>query len=322
MTSATLLIARALSARLAADPSADGVRAPELRPVVRELAHRAARRIAAGDRSFAPVASRAGTWLDSGGPYADAVRLARDYVEQADDVRSPGDYGVRVTAEFDDALRLAPTVTMLVSFETLGMTDLLRLRATSARVIGLRDGASFADGAVCTPAEFFWHDLDHLRFMVREDLAVLSIAMPDAYGTCDADGRRSTFDPQSGQHRRILAAAVAPLADQRAAYGRLMARAARTVEGLLGGLDRQHRLPAETVSAARLILFEICHEKSFTPVPEVLRRELSHDTHLAKIRLKLARRFWGDAADPVLAGHLDSARALLMELLDQPGEAA
>jgi len=322
VTSATLQVARALSERLTGDPAADGAWVPELRPVVRYIATRAAWRVDGGNRAFESIASRAHTWPDCGNCYADAVRLARDYVEQVDDVRSPGEYGERVAAEFDDALRLAPTVTVLTSFETLDMTDLLRLRATSARVIGLRDQAAFADGAVCTPAEFFWHDLDHTRFMVREDLAVLGIAIPDAYGPPDAEGRRSTLDAGTGRHRCILAAAVGPLDAHRTAHAQLMRRATRTVDTLIAGLEKLDGAHAAPSTAARLMLFEICHEKSFTPVPEVLRRELAHDAHLAKMRLKLARRFWGDAADPALADHLEAARDLLMRLIDDLDEAA
>ena len=322
MTSATLQMARALSDRLTDDPAADGAWAPELRPIVLHIATRATWRVDGGNRSFESIASRAHAWPDTGCRYADAVRLARDYVEQVDEVRSPGEYGERVAAEFDDAVRLAPTVTVLASFETLDTTDLLRLRATSARVIGLRDQAAFADGAVCTPVEFFWHDLDHMRFMVREDLAVLGIEIPDAYGPPDAEGRRSTFDVETGRHRCILAAAVAPLGAHRIAHAQLMRRATRAVDTLITGLDKLDLAHATQGAAARLMLFEICHEKSFTPVPEVLRRELSHDAHIAKMRLKLARRFWGDVADPVLADHLEAARDLLMRLVDGLGEAA
>lgn len=265
---------------------------------------------------------RADAWPGAGCRYVEAISLARDYIAAIDDAGTPRDYADRVAAEFDDAVRLAPSVVIVPSFESLGMADLLRLRATTARVVGLRNAAAFADGAVCTPAAFFWHDLDHLRFMVREDLAVLGVAIPDAYGAADTHGRRSTVDPATGRHRCILAAAVAPLAAQRAAHVHLMARAARTVEDLAARLDSHETNLPVVAAAARLTLFEVCHEKAYTPVPEILRRELSHDAHLAKMRLKLARRFWGAALDPALAGHLEAARTLLLGLVDELDAAA
>jgi hypothetical protein len=289
---------------------------------MQHIANRARGRVEDGIHAFGSIATRAQAWLEAGGPYADAVRLARDYVEQIDNVQAPGEYGERVAAELDDALGLMPAVALLPSFETLGMTELLRLRVTSARVIGLRDQAAFADGAVCTPAAFFWHDLDHMRFMVREDLAVLGVDIPDAYGPPDANGRRDTYDAATGRHRCILAAAVTPLVARRQAHAHLMQRAARTIDTLIGRLDHLDSTRATDSAAARLTLFEICHEKSFTPVPEVLRRELAHDAHLAKMRLKLARGFWGDEADPALAGHLEAARDLLMQMVDDFEEVA
>jgi len=311
---ATLQIANALTRRLADNPN-DACCVPEM-AVVQEIATRAAARAGGGARRYEPIATRAQAWSAAGRRYDEAIRLARDYVALADDASGPGAYEVRVAAEFDDVLALAPAVIMLPSFETLDMVDLLRLRATALRVIGLHDAAAFADGALCTPAEFFWHDVDHLRFMVREDLAALGVVIADAYGPPDAEGRRSTLDAAAGTHRRIAAAAAAPLMMRRSAYAGLMRRAARTVDDLLAGLARCEREHGLAVAAARLTLFEICHEKSYTPVPDILRRELATDGHTAKIRLKLARRFWGDAVDPVLADHLEAARDLLMQCLD------
>ena len=312
----TLQIASALTRRLADRPD-DACCVPEM-AVVQHIATRAAWRVGAGDCRYEAIAMRAHAWSATGCRYDAAIRLARDYVTLVDDSHGPGAYEARVAAEFDDALALAPAVILLPSFETLGMVDLLRVRATAARVIGLRDHAAFADSAVCTPAEFFWHDVDHLRFTVREDLAALGVVIADAYGPPGADGRRDTLDTATGTHRRILAAAEAALRERRSAHARLMQRAARTVDGLLDGLARHERDHGPPVAvAARLVLFEVCHEKSFTPVPEILRRELANDAHVAKIRLKLARRFWGDAVDPALDRHLEAARDLLKRQLDE-----
>ncbi len=313
--SPTVQVARALTRRLAEAPAVDPCPMPELEALVRPLLTRARWRNDAGDRRFAPIVARAQAWVTGGCRHDALVRLALDYVSLLDAGSARGAYGMRVAAELDDALALAPSIVMLPSFEALDMVGLLRLRATSARVVGLRDGTAMADGDACTPSEFFWHDVDHLRFMVREDLAVLGVAIPDAYGAPDRDGRRSTFDAASGGHRRILAAAVAPLAARRSEHARLMQRAAATIDGLLSGLARCESGQAPGVAAARLLLFEICHEKSLTPVPEILRRALADEAHIAKVRSKLARRFWGEAVDPGLADHLVAGRALLLRLL-------
>ncbi|TWT09995.1 hypothetical protein [Reyranella sp. CPCC 100927] len=313
--STTVQIATALTRRLMDSPTDGTGPMPEM-AFVQHIATRAAWRAGGGDRRFEPLAARVGAWPNDGCRYDAAVRLARDYVMLVDAAHVPGPYAARVAAEFDDALALAPVVIMLPSFETLDMVDLLRVRATAVRVIGLRERATDADGALCTPAEFLWHDLDHVRFMVREDLAALGVTIADAYGAPDATGGRSTLDDATGTHRCILAAAITALAVRRAAHARLMLRATHTVDRLLAGLIRFERDRGQVAAAARLTLFEVCHEKSFTPVPEILRRELVNDAHAAKIRHKLARRFWGDAVDPSLAAHLDAARTMLMDLLD------
>jgi len=313
---ATLQIANALTRRLAGSPD-DACSVPEL-AVVQHIATRAAWRAGGGGSRYEPIAARAQAWSATGYRYDEAIRLARDYVTLVDDAHRPGVYETRVAAEFDDALALAPAVIMLPSFEALDMVDLLRLRATAARVIGLRDHTAFADGEASTPAEFFWHDVDHLRFMVREDLAALGVVIADAYGPPGPDGRRTTLDAATGTHRCILAAASASLMARRSAHAGLMRRATRTVDDLLAGLAQRERDHGGAVAAARLTLFEICHEKSFTPVPEILRRELTTGSHAAKIRLKLAQRFWGDAVNPALADHLEAARDLLMRQLDDP----
>ena len=313
--STTVQIATALTRRLMDSPT-DGAGAMPEMAFVQHIATRAAWRVGGGDRRFEPLAARAEAWPNDACRYDEAVRLARDYVMLIDAAHEPGPYAARVAAEFDDALALAPVVIMLPSFETLDMVDLLRVRATAVRVIGLRERATYADGAPCTPAEFFWHDLDHVRFMVREDLAALGVAIADAYGPPDATGARSTLDGATGTHRCILTAAATALTARRTAHARLVRRATRTIDHLLTGLIRSESDHSQVVAAARLTLFEVCHEKSFTPVPEILRRELMNDAHGAKIHHKLARRFWGDAVDPSLVAHLEAARAMLMDLLD------
>ncbi|WP_178133689.1 hypothetical protein [Vineibacter terrae] len=319
--SLTLQVARALTRRLAGAPAVGPCPMPELEALVRPLLTRARWRSDAGDGRFAPIAARAQAWGTDGCRHDALIRLALDYVSLLDAGGARTKYGMRVAAELDDALALAPSIVMLPSFETLDMVDLLRLRATSARVVGLRDSTTMADGDACTPSEFFWHDVDHLRFMVREDLAVLGVAIPDAYGAPDRDGRRTTFDAATGGHRRVLAAAVAPLVARRGEHARLMQRAAATVDGLLSGLARCGGGQTPDVAAACVLLFEICHEKSLTPVPEILRRELAGEPHIVKVRSKLARRFWGEAVDPGLADHLVAGRALLLRLLAEEGAA-
>ena len=51
----------------------------------------------------------------------------------------------------------------------------------------------WADGRPCSPAEFFFHDVDHARFKLREDLAARGVTIPDAY----VNG--TTLDPATGR---------------------------------------------------------------------------------------------------------------------------
>jgi hypothetical protein len=73
--------------------------------------------------------------------------------------------------------------------------------------LGVIDNPKYADGQICSPLQYFCHDIDHARFKIREDLkAVCGVSIPDAY----INGQ--TFDCATGKHRTILPTAV-PLLD-------------------------------------------------------------------------------------------------------------
>jgi hypothetical protein len=166
---------------------------------------------------------------------------------------------------------------------------LIELRAFPAHLLGVVTRVEWADGRPCSPAEYFFHDLDHARFKLREDLGAHGIDIPDAY----RDG--STVDPATGRHRAIVPAA--------AVHGEALAALWRTSGERLALARRLHAAidalaDRALASAADLLLFEIVHEKSFPLVPRVLRRELGTRAHREKILAKVACAFYGTRVPP------------------------
>src|SRR6185503_15144758 len=76
------------------------------------------------------------------------------------------------------------------------------------RLLGVASGTAHVDGGRRSPAEFFFHDLDHARFLVREDLSSAGIEIPDAYQAARPGEAPTTLDPETGAHRIILPAAI------------------------------------------------------------------------------------------------------------------
>lgn len=182
--------------------------------------------------------------------------------------------------------------------------DLVALRAFPVHPLGLVEHASWADGRLCSPAEYFFHDLDHARFKIREDLAVEGIALPDAYEN------GSTWDAAKQRHRLILPAAAGKIGSQ--LWERVRER--RDLAARL--LDASAALPDPQVGAARLLLFEIIYEKSHPLDRTTLARELASEAHMNKIARKLESGFYGaDLPDAETMDALEAARAHLQAAL-------
>jgi hypothetical protein len=180
---------------------------------------------------------------------------------------------------------------------------MILLRAFPVHPLGLADGTPWTDGKPSTPSEFFFHDLDHARFKVREDLLASGITIPDAY---DAG---STVDLVTGRHRTILQFARGRIGmslwDQAPARSALAAR----LFACLKGLDDV------SVAAGELLLFEVVHEKSFPLDSVILDRELGSDAHIAKLRHKAASQFFPGRVDGAVLDALPVVRGVLRKAL-------
>jgi hypothetical protein len=277
----------------------------------------------AGDATFsipaaAPVAERLATmaegslrqeaegWLRAGASYHALVRLAGEVVKACAGDGWPTEtvYVPKAEGELEAMLRLWPAVLALPTAQPLTAPDLVALRAFPVHPLGIVNTPSWADGRLCTPAEYFFHDLDHARFKIREDLLVEGMALPDAY----QEG--TTWDARTGRHRMILDAAFGRIgptlwneAESRAALaGRLLAYGA--------SLDEPR------AAAAELLLFEILCEKSYPLDVNVLARELHSGVHVDKIRRKHASGFYGhDVPEPGTMSVLDEVSMLLRNIL-------
>lgn len=269
---------------------------PEASPVVERLA-------TVGDEKLRVEAAR---WVTEGARYHALVRLVGRAVMELDQGDFTGEavYVPKASGELEPILRLWPSVLALPAIAPLSARDLMMLRAFPVHPLGLVSAPTWADGRVCSPSEYFFHDLDHARFKIREDLAVENIHIPDAY----AGG--STFDSRTGQHRLILPAAEGKVGsmlwdrveERKALASRLLSFAASLGE--------------PRAAAAELLLFEITCEKSHSLDVSVLARELESEAHVEKIRRKHASGFYGDDAPAeATMTAMDEVRCLLRETL-------
>lgn len=271
---------------------------PEAAPVATLIAERA---------PSSELRDEARAWLASGASYHEGIRLCARAVEAFDALHAPAPdvYCSKVAGELDAALELWPHVLVFPACKELSARELVELRAFPLFPLGVTTQRAWVDGRRSSPSEFFFHDLDHARFKVRESLHERGIDVADAY----RDG--TTFDVESGRHRSILPLVRGKLgselwheADTARAFG------ARV-------LDRIDRMDDRVLArACELLLFEIVHEKSFPLSPRALARELGSKAHLDKLRGKQAAGYFGDS-DPgasVIARLPDARTRLQQEL--------
>ena len=150
--------------------------------------------------------------------------------------------------------------------------------------------------------EFFYHDLDHARFKIREDLISVGYACPDAYQSRDGEPP-TTFDSDVGVHRVILPAVAPHIATASAQLRRLSHPRLELARELFQLFDHGD---ASVAPLAERILFEIVHEKSYPLDREIIGRELENDGHLTKLERKRASGFYGEDSFP--PGNIRAAR--------------
>jgi hypothetical protein len=287
-------------ARAAAARGQSTFRVPEALPVAAWMAAVAAR---GGGCCRRDLRRRVETWRAAGAGYHDFVRLSLHAALAFDTAAPPFEpaFRAKVEAELEPMLALWPHVLVLPTTARLSASDLVELRAYPAHPLGLVDEATWADGELLAPSEYFFHDLDHARFKVREDFLARGVSLPDAY----QDG--STVDPGTGRHRSILPFAVRRLGGWFGADVRARRYTARGLQLRAATL----RDPA-TARAAELLLFEVLHEKGLPPVPPVLARAFADDAHVAKLQRKHAGGFFGAGGPlPEVVSALPAARLAL-----------
>jgi hypothetical protein len=250
--------------------------------------------------------------LRGGTPYAPTLRFALAFASRLDALARevepglPVVFGPKVRGELDSLLDLFPHVIAFPTFDPLSRQALVGLRPLPAHPLGLALAPRFLDGDRRSPLEAFLHDLDHARYKVREDLLHRGIEVPDPYRAPPGGGPAVTVeDPAAGRHRTVLdkvdpgeAALLLPQVGDRW-EGRL--------EVALGAWRPELR------DAARLLRFELHHEKSLPCDPARIAREATNPVHLAKLDAKLASGFLDDT--PCDPAWLEPAAAALTRLV-------
>ena len=293
-----LLIALGRRAAVAAAAGAKTFNVPEFEPVAAAIA---------ADVRVERTSASAQRWAADGASYHALVRLCASYVMEFEAVIPACEpvYVPKARDELEPLLALWPHVMALPAINDLSARDLLRLRAFPVHPLGVTSEPVWGDGRRLSPAEFFFHDVDHARFKVREDLLAMRIDLPDAY----QDG--TTFDPITRRHRSILPEALGKVGPS---LWSMAAQRCCLVESLFNRMDAlRDRALAD---AAEWLLFQILHEKSFPLDVPVLRRELATSRHVELLQTKVENGFYNEntPSSDVMA-QLNTARAWLIEVL-------
>lgn len=295
--STDLLIALGRRATAAAAAGEKTFRVPEFK--------RVAAAIGADCRVETSVAAR--RWGSDGASYHDLVRLCASYVMELEAIVPVGEpvYVPKVRDELEPLLALWPHVLALPTIDHLSSRELLRLRAFPVHPLGITDKAVWADGRHVSPAEFFFHDLDHARYKVREDLLAMGVHIPDAY----RDG--TTFDPVARRHRAILPEAFGKVGPS---LWSIAANRCSLVEDLFNRMDALSN--RSLANAAEWLLFQILHEKSFPLHVPTLRRELATPHHIKLLHTKVDNGFYEKSTPSTdIMAQLNTARDWLIEVL-------
>jgi hypothetical protein len=290
-----VLVARASAAAAAGAPT---FALPEATPVATWIAARVA---------DPDVRAEATTWRERGARYHDLVRLSARAALALDRGDFTPIYRAKAAAELEPMLALWPHVLAVPTTVALSAADLIRLRAFPVHPLGLVAEPTWADGHFVPPSEYFFHDLDHARFKVREDCLLRELDVADAY----QDG--STLDARSGRHRTILPFVTGLLPVPRRIPPRsagdtqaLSARARHLLAGVRAARD------VTTAQAAELLLFEVLHEKGLPLAQPALAHAFASDAHITKLWQKHAISFFGvDDPGRAVLNALPAARALL-----------
>lgn len=280
---------------------------PELAPTVERL-ERELRRLRSNFPEVQPeetehllsLEARARELRERGTPYHGLLRLTVDWLEIVERRVRAGHSGLahvfapRCREELEYLLHLWPDVLAFPTFSELTVRYFRRTRPVPLHALGLIAAPRYADGQWCSPADFFFHDVDHVRFLVREDLLALGVDTPDPYRSSDAYAPAPTFDPWRGRHRTVLDRAVGRV-DCISEPARVEARwtLARRVDARLEHLRAADPLLGE---AAGMLLFELVHEKGFPLEARVLREQLALSSHASKLAAKLGADFYGPGA--------------------------
>lgn len=235
--------------------------------------------------------------LNNGFPYVDALKLSAQYIELLDKLARIAypelveNFVPKVKEEFEHLLRLAPAVIVFPTFTPLNPKFFLRTRGVPVFALGLTRNPIYADGNILSPAEFFYHDVDHIRFMIREELIFSGVPVPDAYQMMDPDTPPTTFNKLTGKHRIILDYVRNNYFDN--LFYQPVEKRTKLAMDILDSAESLNDSDLGLATSIEWLLYEILHEKGYPWEKSVLVKQLSKDTHIDKLRYKIKTNFFG-----------------------------
>jgi hypothetical protein len=211
-----------------------------------------------------------------------------------------GGYVGKTRDELDPFLNLSPYIFGVATEAAVSARFLIELRPLPVHIFGIVKEISWADGQWCSPADYFYHDLDHARYKIREDMLALGYPCPDV----DED------------HRTILPYVQEYIAEAGPKLWSLVPQRSHLAQTMLNAIDALAASDHTLAQAAELLLFEMVHEKSLPMDRSVLEAELASSAHVNKICTKHGTGFYGESKpDDSMMARLDDARNWLSTIL-------
>ena len=128
---------------------------------------------------------------------------------------APIQFCPKIGNEISSACLLAPEVFLWPTSDELSPSFFVdKICNVPLFVLGIPKDWSrpiYADGLWLTPSEFFFHDVDHMRYQIRGGLLGAGVEIDDPYAVDARTGTWSTFDGVLGRHRTCLDLAVSAL---------------------------------------------------------------------------------------------------------------
>ncbi len=139
-----------------------------------------------------------------------------------------------------------PNVILFPTFDPVGATDLIKMRCAPVFLVGMLFDTTYADEFELTPAEFFFHDVNHSRIIVQQDEAYI-------------DTKKITMDQLIQEQATTLKE-----------YYDQVEKNTKILPTNNDAIKATKKQLAAVAALKKMILFEVVHEDGFPFVKDII----------------------------------------------------